>query len=312
MAAARPLLGLAAAAAEAAVLLLLLIGAIAVPAAECQVLVMGAYNETCPQAEDVVLKEMTAMVAKSPDLAAAVLRLFSLDCFVGGCEGSILLDSTPGNTAEKDAPLNRGVRGYEVVDAIKAKLDAACPGVVSCADTLALAARDSIRLTKGPFIPLPTGRRDGNRSVAADVALFSPAPDANITDIINLFAIRFNLTAKDVAVLSGAVLDGVAAAVRLGRRQGRVGPGAGRQLHGDPARAVQARPATTPRSSTWTPPPRPPSTPTTTRSSPATGASCPPTPRCSGTLPPATTSSVRPKPPRRTSSSPTSPRPSSP
>ena len=73
----------------------------------------------------------------------------------------------------------------------------------------------------------------------------------------------------------GAVLDGVAAAVRLGRRQGRVGPGAGRQLHGDPARAVQARPATTPRSSTWTPPPRPPSTPTTTRSSPATGASCP-------------------------------------
>jgi peroxidase len=60
--------------------------------------------------------------------------------------------------------------------------------------------------TKGPFIPLPTGRRDGNRSVAADVALFSPAPDANITDIINLFAIRFNLTAKDVAVLSGMLV----------------------------------------------------------------------------------------------------------
>ena len=115
MAAARPLLGLAAAAAEAAVLLLLLIGAIAVPAAECQVLVMGAYNETCPQAEDVVLKEMTAMVAKSPDLAAAVLRLFSLDCFVGGCEGSILLDSTPawqhrreGRAAEPGRPWVRG------------------------------------------------------------------------------------------------------------------------------------------------------------------------------------------------------------
>ena len=59
--------------------------------------------------------------------------------------------------------------------------------------------------TKGPFTPLPTGRRDGNSSVAADVALFSPAPDANITDIINLFAIRFNLT-KDVAILSGMLL----------------------------------------------------------------------------------------------------------
>jgi hypothetical protein len=57
--------------------------------------------------------------------------------------------------------------------------------------------------TKGPFIPLPTGRRDGNRSVAADVALNSPPPDANITDIIALFAKKFNLTAKDVAVLSG-------------------------------------------------------------------------------------------------------------
>lgn len=192
----------AAARAAAAVVLLLAVSTTA-PSADAHV-VIGAYNKTCPQAEDVVLKEMTAIVAKSPDLAGAVLRLFSVDCFVGGCEGSILLDSTAGNTAEKDAALNQGVRGYEVVDAIKARLDAACPGVVSCADTLALAARDSVRLTKGPFIPLPTGRRDGNRSVAADVALNSPPPDANITDIIALFAKKFNLTAKDVAVLSGA------------------------------------------------------------------------------------------------------------
>ncbi|XP_066382669.1 peroxidase 1-like [Miscanthus floridulus] len=192
----------AAAAAMAAVVLLLVVSA--PPSADAHVVVIGAYNTTCPQAEDVVLTEMTAIVAKSPDLAAAVLRLFSVHCFVGGCEGSILLDSTAGNTAEKDAPLNQGVRGYEVVDAIKAKLDAACPGVVSCADTLALAARDFVRLTKGPFILLPTGRRDGNRSVAADVALNSPPPGANITDIIAPFAKKFNLTAKDVAVLSGA------------------------------------------------------------------------------------------------------------
>ncbi|CAM0151666.1 unnamed protein product [Urochloa decumbens] len=185
--------------AGAVLLLVMMIAA----AAEAH-LQIGAYNETCPQVEEVVLKEMTAIVGKSPDLAGAVLRLFSVDCFVGGCEASILLDSTPNSTAEKDAPLNKGVRGFEAVDAIKAKLDAACPGVVSCADTLALAARDSIRLSKGPFIPLPTGRRDGNRSVAADVALNSPAPGATIADIIALFATKFNLTAKDVAVLSGA------------------------------------------------------------------------------------------------------------
>jgi hypothetical protein len=42
--------------------------------------------------------------------------------------------------------------------------------------------------------------------VAADVALNSPPPGANITDIIALFAKKFNLTAKDVAVLSGIFL----------------------------------------------------------------------------------------------------------
>lgn len=250
MAAARPLLGLAAAAAEAAVLLLLLIGAIAVPAAECQVLVMGAYNETCPQAEDVVLKEMTAMVAKSPDLAAAVLRLFSLDCFVGGCEGSILLDSTPawqhrreGRAAEPGRPWVRGGGRHQGqarrrlprrrllrrhARARRARLHQAgacittrasiyifiynkkkqCHGDGFAVDETCTCMMHCLvdGQTKGPFIPLPTGRRDGNRSVAADVALFSPAPDANITDIINLFAIRFNLTAKDVAVLSGMLV----------------------------------------------------------------------------------------------------------
>jgi peroxidase len=133
------------AAAPLAALLLLLTIAAVPPPAEAHVQI-GAYNKTCPQAEDIVLKEMTAILAKSPNLAGPVLRLFSVDCFVGGCEGSILLDSTASNTAEKDSPLNQGVGGYQVVDAIKAKLEAACPGVVSCADTLALAARDSVRL----------------------------------------------------------------------------------------------------------------------------------------------------------------------
>jgi peroxidase len=43
----------------------------------------GAYNKTCPQAEEIVFKEMTAILAKSPDLAGPVLRLFSVDCLLG-------------------------------------------------------------------------------------------------------------------------------------------------------------------------------------------------------------------------------------
>lgn len=58
-----------------------------------------------------------------------------------GCDGSILLDNPGG---EKSAAPNQTVRGYEVIDAAKAAVEADCPGVVSCADIVALAARDAV------------------------------------------------------------------------------------------------------------------------------------------------------------------------
>ena len=58
----------------------------------------------------------------------------------------MLIDTTSGNTAEKDAGPNTSLRGFDVVDSIKARVEKACPGVVSCADILAFAARDSVAL----------------------------------------------------------------------------------------------------------------------------------------------------------------------
>jgi peroxidase len=64
-----------------------------------------------------------------------------------GCDGSILLDDTSTFTGEKGAgPNANSVRGFEVIDAIKAQVEASCRATVSCADILALAARDGVNL----------------------------------------------------------------------------------------------------------------------------------------------------------------------
>ncbi|XP_027926191.1 LOW QUALITY PROTEIN: peroxidase 39-like [Vigna unguiculata] len=176
----------------------------------------GFYAKSCPKAEQIILKFVHEHIHNAPSLAAALIRMHFHDCFVRGCDGSVLLNSTT-NQAEKNAPPNLTVRGFDFIDRIKSLVEAECPGVVSCADILTLAARDTIVATGGPFWKVPTGRRDGVVSILEEARNNIPAPFDNITTLQTLFANQ-GLDLKDLVLLSGAHTIGVAHCSSLSNR----------------------------------------------------------------------------------------------
>ncbi|XP_051124829.1 peroxidase 27-like [Andrographis paniculata] len=173
-----------------------------------QTLSLDFYSKTCPSLAKTVSDTTARFIYAAPSLAPALLRLHFHDCFVDGCEGSILLNSTSNNTAEKDAIPNRSLRGFQVIDAVKLEVEKKCPGQVSCADILALVARDAVSQIKGPFWKVPLGRRDSRVSIGSRALTNLPPPFFNITQLIASFASK-GLSVKDLVVLSGGHTIGV-------------------------------------------------------------------------------------------------------
>ncbi|KAL5578958.1 hypothetical protein UlMin_011400 [Ulmus minor] len=169
--------------------------------ANVQGLKVGFYSKSCPKVEAIVKKVVYETIAVAPTLAAPLMRMHFHDCFVRGCDGSVLLDS-PTNQSEKNAIPNRSLRGFQIIDKVKIELEKACPGVVSCADILAIVARDSVAALKGPSWEVETGRRDGSVSNVTEAIQNLPSPFANITTLKTGFA-KLGLSVKDLVVLSG-------------------------------------------------------------------------------------------------------------
>ncbi|KAL6529623.1 Peroxidase 3 [Orobanche gracilis] len=171
---------------------------------------MRFYAKSCPKAEKVVQDYVNMHIPNAPSLAAALLRMHFHDCFVRGCDASLLLNSTPdnGNQTEKFAPPNLTLRGFDFIDRVKSRLEAECPGVVSCADITALVARDAIKANDGPFWKVPTGRRDGKLSHRLEALTEIPFPTDNFTTLHNHFK-KKGLNLRDLVLLSGAHTIGI-------------------------------------------------------------------------------------------------------
>ncbi|XP_039139928.1 peroxidase 57-like [Dioscorea cayenensis subsp. rotundata] len=158
------------------------------------------YNQSCPRAELIVNSVVRKHVLQDPSIPAGLLRLHFHDC-LNGCDASILIDSTEDNIAEKEAPPNLTLRGFEVIDDIKASLEDECKGVVSCADILAMATRDSVALSGGAAYAIPTGRRDSTVSTIANVHI--PSPSFPFSAALSVFQ-SIGLDLVDMTTLLGA------------------------------------------------------------------------------------------------------------
>ncbi|XP_051230078.1 peroxidase N [Lolium perenne] len=173
------------------------------------------YDDTCPGVYAIVQQHVFAAMRDELRMGASLLRLHFHDCFVNGCDGSILLD---GEDGEKFAqPNQNSVRGYEVIDAIKADLESMCPGMVSCADVVALAAGYGVLFSGGPYYDVLLGRRDGLVANQAGADNGLPSPFEPISSIVQKFA-DVGLDTTDVVVLSGAHTIGRARCVLFSNR----------------------------------------------------------------------------------------------
>ncbi|GLJ46039.1 hypothetical protein SUGI_0970010 [Cryptomeria japonica] len=163
------------------------------------------YANSCPNVEAIVKDVVTMKFRQTVVTVPATLRLFFHDCFVEGCDASVVIQSTENNQAEKDFEDNLSLAGdgFDTVTKAKEAIENICPNTVSCADILAIATRDVIKLAGGPPYSVELGRRDGTISQASRVDGNLPKPSFNLDQLVSLFNSK-GLSLTDMIALSGA------------------------------------------------------------------------------------------------------------
>nr|AOS50886.1 peroxidase [Artemisia annua] len=169
------------------------------------------YRTTCPNLETIVRQQLQTVFASDIGQAAGLLRLHFHDCFVQGCDASVLLDGSASGPSEKDAPPNLTLRAqaFVIIENLRRLVHNACNRTVSCADITALAARDAVFLSGGPNYSIPLGRRDGLTFATVNVTLANlPPPTANASFILESLSTK-GFTPTDVVSLSGGHTIGI-------------------------------------------------------------------------------------------------------
>ncbi|KAI9127158.1 hypothetical protein K1719_001717 [Acacia pycnantha] len=162
------------------------------------------YLLSCPSAVLTIKAVVAAAVLQEHRMGASLLRLHFHDCFVQGCDASVLLDDTSNFIGEKNADTNiNSARGFEVIDQIKSILEFTCPGVVSCADILAVAARDSVVALGGPSWQVRLGRKDSITANLTEANTDLPLPSLDLNGLIDSFS-KKGFTPQEMVALSGS------------------------------------------------------------------------------------------------------------
>ncbi|KAI3829488.1 hypothetical protein L1987_03613 [Smallanthus sonchifolius] len=162
------------------------------------------YSTRCPSFRNIVTRAVNTAVSNEARMGASLLRLHFHDCFVNGCDASVLLDDTANFTGEKTArPNSNSIRGFDVIDNIKTQLESQCPGVVSCADILSAAARDSVVALGGPGWNVLFGRRDSTTASLSGANSNLPSGASSLSTLISSFSNQ-GFTANEMVALSGA------------------------------------------------------------------------------------------------------------
>uniref|UniRef100_A0A803NEN1 Peroxidase n=1 Tax=Chenopodium quinoa TaxID=63459 RepID=A0A803NEN1_CHEQI len=162
------------------------------------------YSSSCPNALSTIQSAVQAAVKNESRMEHPCFDFISMIALLTDVMhqfySMILLISPEKKTAGPNA---NSMRGYEVIDTIKSQVESVCAGVVSCADILAVAARDSVVALGGQSWTVQLGRRDSTTASQSAANANVPAPTLNLSQLITFFSNK-GFTTQELVALSGA------------------------------------------------------------------------------------------------------------